>query len=140
MTGLACHEWLLMLEPTLSCPHNINEGKNMSRFEKLTHVLWHCQYHIVWVPKYRYRVLEGTVGREVDTCLRVFLGQNGCECAELNVRPDHAHSIAMVPPKKSISHMMGILKGRSAIRIFKRFPCLKRKPLWSKYSAEAQLS
>ncbi|WP_419629140.1 transposase, partial [Thiolapillus sp.] len=37
----------------------------MSCFEKLTHVLWHCQYHIVWVPKYRYRVLTGDVAREV---------------------------------------------------------------------------
>ncbi len=51
-----------MLEPTLSCPHNVNEGNNMSRFQKLTHVLWHCQYHMVWVPTYRYRVLKGRNG------------------------------------------------------------------------------
>lgn len=44
MAGLACHDLTLMLKPTLSYPHNINEGNNMSRIEKLTHVLWHCQY------------------------------------------------------------------------------------------------
>ena len=59
----------------------------MSRFRKLSHAIWHCQYHLVWVPKYRYRVLEGVVGKEVHNCLRVFLGQNACECIELNVQP-----------------------------------------------------
>jgi hypothetical protein len=41
----------------------------MSRFRKLTHVIWHCQYHIVWVPKYRYRVLDGDLAEEVRACL-----------------------------------------------------------------------
>ncbi|MCB1676660.1 MAG: transposase [Halioglobus sp.] len=41
----------------------------MSRFEKLTHVLWHCQYHIVWVPKYRFRVLQGDMGNSGDSLL-----------------------------------------------------------------------
>ena len=105
----------------------------MSRFRKLSHAIWHCQYHLVWVPKYRYRVLEGTVGLEVYNCLRVFLGQNECECIEMNVQPDHVHLIAMIPPKKSVSEMMGILKGRSAIRVFKQFPYLKRKPYWGNH-------
>ena len=39
----------------------------MSRFQKLSHVIWHCQYHIVWVPKYRYKVLKGKIGEEVKT-------------------------------------------------------------------------
>ncbi len=47
----------------------------MSRFRKLSHALWHCQYHMVWVAKYRFRVLEGAVGREVYNSLRVFLGR-----------------------------------------------------------------
>jgi len=109
------------------------EETPMSRFRKLSHALWHCQYHLVWVPKYRYRVLEGVVGREVYNCLRIFLGQNGCECVELNVRPDHVHLIVMIPPKHSVSDIMGILKGRSAIRVFKQFPHLKRKPYWGNH-------
>src|SRR5512137_1577407 len=62
----------------------------MSRFKKLSHVIWHCQYHIVWVPKYRYRVLKGAVAEEVNTCIQVFCGQLGCEVVEVNVQPECA--------------------------------------------------
>jgi putative transposase len=47
----------------------------MSRFVRASHVIWHCQYHVVWVPKYRYRVLQGPVGKEVYKCLMVFCQQ-----------------------------------------------------------------
>ena len=105
----------------------------MSRFRKLTHAIWHCQYHIVWVPKYRYRVLSGPVGREVYNCIQVFSGQAGCEVIELNVQPDHVHLIIMVPPKVSISDLLGRLKGRGAIRILKQFPYLREKPYWGNH-------
>ena len=58
----------------------------MSRFEKLSHVLWHCQYHIVWVPKYRYRVLTGKIGFEVDHSIRQQVDRLGCKLVELNVQ------------------------------------------------------
>ncbi len=51
----------------------------MSRFRKLSHTLWHCQYRIVWVPKYRLRFLTGKVGDEVTRCIRSFSEQQGCE-------------------------------------------------------------
>lgn len=105
----------------------------MSRFRKLSHAIWYCQYHMVWVPKYRYRVLTGPVGKEVYTCIQVFCGQKGCEVVELNVQPEHVHLLVMVPPKVSISDLVGILKGRTAIRIFKQFPHLKRKPYWGNH-------
>jgi putative transposase len=63
----------------------------------------------------------------------MFCGQKGCEVIELNVRPDHVHLLVMVPPKVSISDLMGILKGRTAIRIFNQFPYLKRKPYWGNH-------
>ena len=47
----------------------------MSRFRKLSHTIWHCQYHIVWVPKYRYRILTGGVAEEVARCIRAFVEQ-----------------------------------------------------------------
>jgi putative transposase len=65
--------------------------------------------------------------------LQVFCGQAGSEVVELNVQPDHVHLIAMVPPKVSISDLMGALKGRSAIRVFKQFPHLKKKPYWGNH-------
>ena len=71
----------------------------MSRFRKLSHVLWHCQYHIVWVPKYRYRVLKGVVGKEVYNCIQVFTGQKECEVVELNVMEDHVHLFLRAPPR-----------------------------------------
>ena len=102
----------------------------MSRFEKLSHVLWHCQYHIVWVPKYRYRILTGSVGNEVYRCIQIYCGRLGCEIVELNVQPDHVHLLVKVPHKRSISEILGAVKGRSAIRIFKQFPNLRKKPYW----------
>lgn len=105
----------------------------MSRFDKLSHVLWHCQYHIVWVPKYRYRVLTGAVGREVSECINIYSSRLGCEIIELNIQADHVHLLIKVPPKQSISDLMGALKGRTAIRIFKRFPYLKERPYWGNH-------
>ena len=105
----------------------------MSRFHKLSHAIWHCQYHLVWVPKYRYRILQGAVGREVSTCIQVFAKQKECEVVELNVQVDHVHLLVLVPPKVSISELMGTLKGRSAIRVFKQFPYLKEKPYWGNH-------
>jgi putative transposase len=105
----------------------------MSRFRRLSHAIWHCQYHLVWVPKYRYRILEGDVGEEVLKCVHVFSGREGCEVVELNVQKDHVHLIAMVPPKVSISDFMGALKGRTAIRVLKQFPRLRVKTYWGNH-------
>ena len=86
-----------------------------------------------WVPKYRFRILDGVVGQEVHNCIRIFCGHLGCEVVELNVQPDHVHLMSMVPPKVSISDLMGTVKGRTAIRVFKQFPYLKRKPYWGNH-------
>ena len=105
----------------------------MSRFRKLSHVVWHCQYHIVWVPKYRYRVLKDRVGFEIAKTIRIFTERLGCEVVELNVQEDHVHLLVMVPPKQSISELVGTIKGKSAIQIFKQFPYLKQKPYWGNH-------
>ena len=103
----------------------------MSRFQKLSHTIWHCQYHIVWVPKYRFKILTGEVGREVTNCIRAFSEQKGCQIVELNVQIDHVHLLVKVPPKVSISNLVGALKGRTAIiRVFNKFRNLKKKPYW----------
>ena len=105
----------------------------MSRFRKLSHALWHCQYHIVCVPKYRYRILTGAVSYEVRRCVRLFSSQKKCEIMELNVQVDHVHLVVMIPPKLSVSDYLGIIKGRTAIRIFKKFTELKVKPYWGNH-------
>ena len=105
----------------------------MSRFRKLSHVLWHCQYHIVWVPKYRYRILKDRVGFEVSKTIRIFAERLGCEVVELNVQPDHVHLLVLVPPKLSISQVVGTIKGKSAIQVFKQFSYLKKRPYWGNH-------
>ncbi len=105
----------------------------MSRFRKLSHTLWHCQYHIVWVPKYRYRILKGEIGVEVERCIRAFSERMKCEIVELNVQTDHIHLLVMIPPKISISNFVGTVKGRTAIRVFNQFRHLKDKPYWGNH-------
>ncbi|PIE23095.1 MAG: IS200/IS605 family transposase [Neptuniibacter caesariensis] len=95
--------------------------------------MWHCQYHVVWTPKYRMRILEGAVGQEVASCVRAFSEQKSCNIIELNVQRDHVHLVVMVPPKLSISDYMGIIKGRTAIGIFNKFRDLKKKPYWGNH-------
>jgi putative transposase len=105
----------------------------MSRFKKLAQTIWHCQYHIVWVPKYRFRILEGKIAIEVNNCIRAFSEQQQSEIVELTIHIDHVHLLVMVPPKVSISDYVGIIKGRTAIRVLNRFKHLKQKPYWGNH-------
>jgi len=88
---------------------------------------------VVWTPKYRLRILEGDVALEVGSCISAFSEQKDCEVVELNVRRDHVHLVVMVPPKVSISEFMGIVKGRTAIRVLNKFQTLKKKPYWGNH-------
>ena len=105
----------------------------MSRFRKLSQTLWCCQYHIVWVPKYRFRILEGQVSKDVTEFIRAFSDQQGCEIVELNIQRDHVHLLVMVRPKLSISEYVGKVKGRTAIRILNKHRGLKKKPYWGNH-------
>jgi len=93
----------------------------MSKFKKLSHVIYRCDYHIVWTPKYRFKILEGIVKEELMEDIEMLLGWLGCEKKELNVQIDHVHLIVSVPPKVSISKLMGVVKGKTAIKIFKSY-------------------
>ncbi len=105
----------------------------MSRFRKLSQTIWHCQYHVVWVPKYRFRILTGEIAEEVSRCIRVFSERAEVEVVELSTQVDHVHLLAMVPPKLSISDYVGIIKGRTAINILNKFRKLKKKPYWGNH-------
>jgi putative transposase len=102
----------------------------MSRFCTLSQTIWHCQYHIVWTPKYRYRILSGDIAQDVDNCVHDFSERVGCEVTEMKVQADLVHLLAMVPPKVSISDYLGTIKGRTAIRIFNKYKDLRQKPYW----------
>ncbi len=105
----------------------------MSRFKKQSQSIWHCQYHIVWVPKYRHRILKGEIAKDVEGLIRLFSNQQKCEIIELNVQIDHVHLLVMIPPKISISDYVGLVKGRVAIRILNKFKKLKQNPYWGNH-------
>lgn len=105
----------------------------MSRFKRLSHVIWSCEYHIVWVPKYRYRVLKGRIAEELKKTIHVYSGRLGCDVEELNIQLDHVHVILRIPPKRSVSEVMGVLKGKTAIQIFRQFPMMKVRPYWGNH-------
>ena len=102
----------------------------MSRFRKLSHSIWHCQYHLVWIPKYRFKILKGEIAREVERCIRSFTAHQKGEVVELNVQPDHVHVLVMVAPKIALSSFVGTIKGRTSIQLFNKFRYLKEKPYW----------
>ena len=108
----------------------------MSRFPKSSHVIWHCQYHLIWTPKCRYRILKGNVGKEVYVQLRILCEQLKVEVVELNVQIDHVHLLVKIPPKLSVLDVMGHLKGRTAIRLFNKFPYLRKHKLWATTSGQ----
>jgi len=105
----------------------------MSKYKKLSHVIYKCDYHIVWVPKYRFRILTGQVKLLLESDLRMLCEWKKCEIQEMSVQIDHIHLVMSIPPKVSISEMMGILKGKLAIKLFKTYPKLKQKPYWGNH-------
>lgn len=66
-------------------------------------------------------------------CIQVYCSQLGCTVVELNVQADHVHLLVKVPPKVSISKLLGVVKGKTALRIFTRFPYLRKKPYWGNH-------
>ena len=105
----------------------------MSKYKKQSHVVYKCDYHIVWVPKYRYRILTGEIGRLVEEDIRKQSDWLGCEIVELNVRIDHVHVVVSIPPKISISTYLGTIKGKIAIKMFKTYPMLRKKLYWGNH-------
>jgi putative transposase len=91
-------------------------------------VVYKCDYHIVRVSKYRFRILKEAIKDLVAKDIRMLCEWKGCEVEELTVQEDHVHLMLSVPPKVSVSVLMGTLKGKLAIKLFKSYPVLKKKP------------
>jgi len=78
------------------------------KYRKLTHTVYQCNYHIVWVPKYRYRVLEGPIKEAVEHDTRVLCEWKEVEVIEPGVQPDHIHLVCSIPPKLAARGVYGI--------------------------------
>jgi len=106
-------------------------------FRKLSHSIYECKYHIVFCPKYRYRVLRGEVAEYVTREIYLLCNhKEGVEVVEANVQADHVHLVLTIPPKYAVSNLMGYLKGKLAIRVFNRYEYLRKRywggKLWSR--------
>lgn len=89
----------------------------MHDFESLSHVRWVCKYHVVFIPKYRQKVFYGTMRKRIGSILRELCRQRGVGLLEGHCMPDHIHMCLSIPPKYSVSHTIGFLKGKSAVRV-----------------------
>jgi len=98
----------------------------MKDFKRLAHAVWQCKYHIVWCPKYRFRILKGEVEKSVRDIIKQLCEWKNVEILEGNVQIDHIHLILSIPPKYSVSEAIGFLKGKSAIKVFDLHHELKR--------------
>ena len=89
----------------------------MKDWQSQAHVKWVCKYHVVIVPKYRQRVFFGKRRKEVGAILRELCRQRDVGLEKGNAQPDHIHMLLSIPPKYSVAHTIGFLKGKSAVRI-----------------------
>ncbi len=89
----------------------------MHEWKNLSHVRWECKYHVVFIPKYRKKVLFKRLRRKIVEIFRDLARQRGVEILEGHLMPDHVHLLLSIPPKFSVSHTIGFLKGKSAVRI-----------------------
>ena len=98
----------------------------MREWQSQSHVRWYCRYHIVFVPKYRKKVIYGQLRRDIGRILRELCDQHGVELIEGYAMPDHVHLCLSIPPKFSVANTVGFLKGKSAIRIHREYLGRKR--------------
>ena len=90
--------------------------------QSLSHCRWKCQYHIVFIPKYRQRILNGRIKKDVREILKKLCEYKKVEIVEGAVCVDHVHLCLSIPPKYSISTIVGYIKGKSALMIYDRHP------------------
>ncbi len=92
----------------------------------LSHTSWECKYHVVFVPKYRRRILFGQIGKEVCKVLAELARQKECRIETGSLQSDHVHMVIRIPPKHSVAQVMGYMKGKSAIHIARNYVGKKR--------------
>ena len=107
------------------------------RFRKLSHSIYECKYHVVFCPKYRFRIFQGDIASYTRQQIQVLCRQKDLvEVLEINVQQDHIHVVMSIPPKYAVSSVMGFLKGKLTLRLFGRYERLGKRywgrHLWSR--------
>ena len=98
----------------------------MHEWNSLSHVKWECKYHVVFVPKYRKKKLYGDLRSRMGDILRALCRQRGVELLDGHLMPDHVHMCVSIPPKFSVSNVVGFIKGKSAVRIHRELLTVRR--------------
>ena len=93
----------------------------MNEYENLSHTTWECKYHVVFIPKCRKKALFGTLKKELGAIFHKLAGQKESKIEEGHVMADHVHMMLSIPPKFAVSHVVGYIKGKSAIHIARTF-------------------
>ena len=93
----------------------------------LSHTKWNCKYHVVFAPKYRRQAIYGKLKADIGKILRELCERKDIDIIEAELCPDHVHMLISIPPKHSVSEIMGYLKGKSSLIIFDRHANLKYK-------------
>ena len=98
-----------------------------NKTDSLAHTKWMCKYHIVFAPKYRRKIIYNQIRKDIGEIMHELCKYKGVEIIEGHMMPDHVHMLLSIPPKYSVSSVMGYLKGKSALMIFERHANLKYK-------------
>jgi putative transposase len=93
----------------------------------LSHTTWECKYHLVFSAKYRRQIIYGKIKQDIGRILRELCDRKGIEIIEAECCKDHIHMLVRIPPKYSVSEIMGYLKGKSSLMIFDKYANLKYK-------------
>jgi len=98
----------------------------MDELQNLSHTVWECKYHVVWIPKYRKKVLYGELRKHLGNIVRELAVQKESSILEGHLMLDHIHVLISIPPKYSVAQVVGFIKGKSAIQIARTFSGRKR--------------
>ena len=93
----------------------------------LAHTKWECKYHVIFAPKYRRQIIYGKIKQDIGLMLRKLCAYKEIEILEAEACKDHVHMLLSIPPKYSISQVMGYLKGKSSLMIYEKYANLKYK-------------
>ncbi len=93
----------------------------MSKYKTLQHTEWDCKCHVIFIPKYRRKVLYGQIRRELGDVFRRLARQKESEIEAGHLVADHVHMMISIPPKYAVAQVIGFIKGKSAIHIARHF-------------------
>ena len=93
----------------------------MTDYQSLSHTKWECKYHVVFVPKYRRKVLYGHLRQYLGAVFREVARHKESLIEEGPLQPDHVHMLLSIPPKYAVAQVVGYLKGKSAIHLARTY-------------------